>query len=171
MSVFTNFFAVYGTDSSTSGAANGLSGVAVAVIALLVLAFVVLMIAALWKVFVKAGKPGWAAIVPIYNSWVLAEVAGKPGWWGLYPLLGIIPFVGWIGSLVVSIMIAVYVAHNFGRTTVWGIVSLWLFGFVGYPVLGFGDAQYHPVSGGTDTPSAQPPQTPAQPTPPAAPIS
>ena len=45
------------------------------------LIFAVLYIVGFWKIFDKAGKPGWAAIIPIYNLWVLLEVVGRPGWW------------------------------------------------------------------------------------------
>ena len=45
------------------------------------LAVVVFLIASIWKVFVKAGQPGWAAIVPIYNYYVMLQIAKKPTWW------------------------------------------------------------------------------------------
>ncbi|MFZ0918068.1 MAG: DUF5684 domain-containing protein, partial [Candidatus Udaeobacter sp.] len=54
------------------------------------LIFVVLMIAALWKVFSKAGQPGWAAIIPIVNTYFLCKIAGRPGWW---VILTFIPLV------------------------------------------------------------------------------
>lgn len=57
------------------------------------LAVVVLMIASMWKVFEKAGKPGWAAIIPVYNIVVLLEIVGKPIIWivgFLIPLVNII---------------------------------------------------------------------------------
>ena len=57
------------------------------------------IVVSMWKVFEKAGKPGWAAIVPVYNGWVMAEIAGKPGWWGIVPLLGVIPLIGFIGAI------------------------------------------------------------------------
>src|SRR5882724_1213873 len=78
------------------------------------LAFGVLMIASMWKVFTKAGKPGWAAIVPIYNIIVLLEIIGKPLWW---IVLFLIPFV----SLVAAIMVSLEVAKCFGKTPGFGI--------------------------------------------------
>ena len=45
------------------------------------LIFVLLLIASLWRIFTKAGQPGWAAIVPIYNIYVLLQIVGRPGWW------------------------------------------------------------------------------------------
>ena len=41
----------------------------------------VLIIAAMWKVFTKAGHPGWACLIPIYNIYILCKIAGRPGWW------------------------------------------------------------------------------------------
>jgi hypothetical protein len=96
-------------------------------------AFAVLMIASMWKVFTKAGKPGWAAIVPIYNIIVLLEIAGKPLWW---IILMIIPGVNFIALLFVSLAIAA----RFGKGTGFAI-GLWLLPFIFYPVLAFGDSR------------------------------
>ncbi|HRH96867.1 MAG TPA: DUF5684 domain-containing protein, partial [Prosthecobacter sp.] len=57
---------------------------------IVLLAVVVVMIAAMWKVFTKAGEPGWACLVPIYNIIVYLKISGKPVWW---IILFIIPFV------------------------------------------------------------------------------
>ncbi|MEZ6143407.1 MAG: DUF5684 domain-containing protein [Zavarzinella sp.] len=103
------------------------------------LAVIILTVAGLWKVFVKAGKPGWAAIVPIYNVIVLLEIAGKPVWW---VILMFIPFV----NFVVSILIAIDVAKNFGKEALYGI-GLAFLPFIFYPLLGFGDARYRPQTG------------------------
>jgi uncharacterized protein DUF5684 len=108
-------------------------GVPVVLVLILALAFI-LAIAGLWAVFRKAGQPGWAAIVPIYNLIVLLRVAGRPLWWCV---LFLIPLVGTIVSIVVS----VDVAKAFGKEAGFG-VGLALLGFIFYPVLGFGDAQY-----------------------------
>jgi hypothetical protein len=100
------------------------------------LAIAVLMVASMWKVFVKAGKPGWAALIPIYNLVVLLEIAGKPAWWFI---LFLIPFV----NFVVIIMLSISLAKKFGKGVGYGI-GLALLGFVFYPMLGFGDARYDP---------------------------
>jgi hypothetical protein len=109
-----------------------------AIIALLFLAIelviVVAIIAGVWKVFVKAGKPGWAAIIPIYNLIVLLQIAGKPLWW---IILFIIPLV----NLIMAILVSIAVAQKFGKGTGFG-VGLALLGFIFYPILGFGDSQY-----------------------------
>lgn len=100
------------------------------------LAIVVLMVAGMWKVFEKAGKPGWAALVPIYNLVVLLEIAGKPTWW---IVLFIVPFV----NFVVAIMLGISVAAKFGKGAGYGL-GLGLLSPVFYPMLGFGSAQYNP---------------------------
>ncbi len=98
------------------------------------LAFIALMIASLWKVFTKAGQPGWASIVPIYNIIVILQIVGKPWWW----IIGmIIPFV----NFVVFIMLAVELARVFGKGIGYAI-GLILLPFVFYPMLAFGDATY-----------------------------
>src|SRR5438046_9545255 len=98
------------------------------------LVVLVAVIAGMWKMFEKAGKPGWAAIVPIYNVIVLLEIAGRPIWW---IILFFIPFV----SIVMAIIVGIDVAKAFGKGTGFG-VGLGLLGFVFYPILGFGDAQF-----------------------------
>ena len=112
------------------------SGFAPAHIAPLVvaLAVAVLEIAALWKVLTKAGRPGWGAIVPIYNVYLWLKVAGRPGWW---LILYIIPIV----NLIVHIVVSLDVAKSFGKGTLFGI-GLWLLPAIGIPILGFGSARY-----------------------------
>ena len=100
------------------------------------LAIVVFMTAAMWKVFTKAGKPGWAIIVPIYNIIVMLEIAGKPLWWFL---LMLIPLV----NLVVVFMVMIGIAEKFGKSAGFG-VGLTLLGFIFFPILAFGDAEYRP---------------------------
>lgn len=102
--------------------------------------------------FKKAGHPGWAAIIPIYNIYILLKIAGRPGWW---LLLLLIPFV----NFVVYIVIALDVAKNFGQSPIFGIIGLWLFSFIGYLILGFGDAKY--VGPGAPGAGAAAPQAPA----------
>ena len=89
------------------------------------------MIAAMWKIFAKAGKPGWASIVPIYNIVVWLQVVNRPVWW---IILLIIPIVGW----VVAIVLTNDLARAFGKGTGWTF-GLLLLPFVFYPMLGFSD--------------------------------
>ncbi len=102
---------------------------------LFILAVVVILVVSLWKIFVKAGKPGWAALIPVYNMIVLVEIIEKPIWW---VVLLLIPYVNLVGTLLVSIELA----KKFGKSTAFGVVALWLFSFVGYPTLAFGSAKY-----------------------------
>ncbi|MFD7659347.1 DUF5684 domain-containing protein [Actinosynnema sp. NPDC059797] len=95
----------------------------------------VFMIAVLWKVFTKAGQPGWAAIIPFYNIYVQLKIVGRPGWW---LVLLLVPVV----NIVVSVIIAIDLAKSFGKSAGFGVVGLWLFGIVGYPILAFGSATY-----------------------------
>ena len=113
---------------------NGGAGAAGIVIGLIYLAIIILMVASIWKIFVKAGKPGWAAIVPIYNIIVLLEIVDKPIWW---IVLFFIPIV----SLIAAILIAVALAQKFGKGVGFAIGML-ILPFVFYPMLGFGSAQY-----------------------------
>ena len=95
----------------------------------------ILVVAGMWKTFVKAGQPGWAAIIPIYNLYILLQIAGRPGWW---LILFFIPFV----NFIVYIILAIDVAQSFGKDLLYGLLLLWLFAPIGYLILGFSDAQY-----------------------------
>jgi Family of unknown function (DUF5684) len=104
---------------------------AVMIISLLV---TVLVIAAMWKVFAKAGQPGWAAIIPIVNIYFLCKVAGRPGWWLILMFIPIVNFVIWI-------ILSIDVAKNFGKGAGFGLglAFLWV---IFFPILGFGSATY-----------------------------
>ncbi len=109
-------------------------GIVAAIVGLVYLGIIVLIIASFWKVFAKAGKPGWAAIVPIYNIIVVLEIIGRPIWW---IVLFFIPIV----SLVAAVLIAIDMAKAFGKGAGFGI-GLAFLPFVFYPMLAFGDATY-----------------------------
>jgi uncharacterized membrane protein YhaH (DUF805 family) len=102
------------------------------------LAILVVIIAGMWKVYSKAGQPGWGCLIPIYNAYLLCKIAGRPGWW---VLLFFIPIVG----LIMSIIVIVDVAKNFGKGVGFALGLIFL-GFIFFPILGFGDAQYMPVT-------------------------
>jgi hypothetical protein len=111
---------------------SGGGGAGGAIIGIIYLAILIGGIAAMWKVFTKAGQPGWAAIVPIYNLYVLTQIAGRPAWW---IVLFFIPLV----SLIATIILTVDVAKAFGKSTGFAIGMIF---FVGWLILGFGDATY-----------------------------
>jgi len=104
------------------------------IVFLIYLAIIVLVIAGVWKVFVKAGQPGWACIIPIYNAYILLKIAGRPGWW---LLLYLVPLV----NLVIAIIVAIDVAKAFGKGAGFGLGLAFLC-FIFYPILGFGSATY-----------------------------
>ena len=106
-------------------------------------AVIALMIVGMWKVFSKAGQPGWAVLIPIYNIYVLCKIAGRPGWWCL---LYAVPIV----SMIIAILVSLDVAKQFGKGAGFGL-GLAFLGPIFYPILGFGDATY-----GYDTPPPVP---------------
>jgi hypothetical protein len=91
-------------------------------------------IAGLWMTFQKAGKPGWAAIIPIYNLVVMLDIVNKPIWW---IILFLIPCV----NFIMAIIVAMEMAKVFGKGAGFGL-GLAFLPFIFYPILGFGDAKY-----------------------------
>lgn len=98
------------------------------------LAIIVLLVASMWKVFEKAGEPGWASLIPVYNLIVMLRIAGKPLWW---LILMFIPLV----NLIAFILVGLATAERFGKGAGFGL-GLTFLGFIFYPVLAFGDARY-----------------------------
>jgi hypothetical protein len=122
----------------------------------------ILILAGLWKVFVKAGEEGWLALIPIANAVIFARIGGRPGWWALHPLLAVLGWVlgvlsvalvgvpvialvlltlGYVASAVVHVLICQGVAERFGK----GIgftIGLLLLPAIFIPILGFGKATY-----------------------------
>ncbi len=119
-------------DAAANAAAAGV-GIGVMIFYLI---FIVVMAVAGWKIFEKAGKPGWAALVPIYNMVVFLEIVGKPIWW---IILMMIPLVG----VVIGFLLSISLAERFGKGAGYG-VGIALLGIVFLPMLAFSDAQYDP---------------------------
>ncbi len=115
-----------------NGSGGGAAGAIVGLI--IYLAIIVAIIASIWKVFVKAGQPGWAAIVPFYNLYVMTQIAGRPAWW---LVLFFIPVV----SIVAAVILFIDIAKAFGKGAGFGI-GLALLGPIFFPILGFGSATY-----------------------------
>ena len=99
-----------------------------------ILIMIVFAIVVQWKIYTKAGKPGWACIIPIYNIIVLLEIIKKPIWW---IVLLLIPIV----NIVIMIIIMIQLAKAFGKSTAFG-VGLIFFGIIFMAILAFGDAKY-----------------------------
>jgi hypothetical protein len=95
-------------------------------------AIIILLIASIWKVFSKAGQPGWASIIPIYNWIVWCKIVGRPLWWVLL-LLVCFP--------IFYIILCIDLAKSFGKSGGFA-VGLILLSPIFFPVLGFGSAQY-----------------------------
>src|SRR5690242_8081796 len=98
---------------------------------ILAIALAVLVIAGSWKVYAKAGRPGWGVIVPLYNAYLWIKIGGRPGWW---LFLFIIPIV----NLIVGVVLGIDVAKNFGKGVGFGL-GLAFLPFIFLPILGFGD--------------------------------
>lgn len=95
----------------------------------------IVFIAIFWKVFSKAGQPGWASLVPIYNQWILVtEIAKKEPLWFI---LALVPFV----NIVAAWVICQEVAKKFGKSETFGI-GLFLLGPICWAILAFGSAKY-----------------------------
>ena len=105
----------------------------------IIAAVVVLMIVARWKVFAKAGKPGWACLVPFYNIIITLEIVGKPAWW---LLMMFVPCV----NIVFAVWMINLLSKSFGKTEGF-TVGLILLPYIFYPILGFGDATYQGPAG------------------------
>lgn len=147
---------------ASAGALTLLFGTFLIPLIIAVIVTVIVLIAE-WKIYKKAGKPGWAVIVPIYNIYILQEIVGRPAWW---TALYFLP----IANMVVAIINAIDLAKSFGKDTGYAILLI-LLPFVGYPMLGFGSAEYTGPSasggdlfGSTPANSGQPSGFAAQPT-------
>jgi len=95
-------------------------------------AFIIFIIASIWKAFEKAGQPGWASIVPFYNYYIMSKIGGVKNWWLIF-----IP----IANIYIAIVILHSISKSFGKDTGF-TVGLILLGFIFWPILGFGNATY-----------------------------
>lgn len=134
--ILANFmFLLFQDDFSVSDGAGAAAGAAFFLVFLVIwLGVMLVMIASMWKVFTKAGEPGWAAIVPVYNLIILVKILDKPIW---YALLCFIPFIG----VIVGIYLITELAKKFGQSMGFAI-GLILLPIIFFPILGFGSAQY-----------------------------
>ncbi|MCB2207040.1 MAG: hypothetical protein KQH67_01980 [Bacteroidetes bacterium] len=100
----------------------------------ILLAIAVIMLIAQWKIYVKAGKPGWAVLIPIYNIIILLEIIGKPILW---LFLFLIPIV----NIIIGIWATNLLSKSFEKGVAFTIGLIFL-PFIFYPILGFGSAKY-----------------------------
>jgi hypothetical protein len=101
---------------------------------ILTLALVAVLLVAQWRLYTKAGVPGWACLIPVYNLVKLLHITGRSGWW----ILGFgIPLL----NFFVLIRMVFDLASVFGRGIGFGF-GLLLLSPVFIPILGFGNARY-----------------------------
>jgi hypothetical protein len=111
---------------------------------LILCAVIIFEVASMWKVFTKAGQPGWASLIPIYNGIVMLQIAGKPVWW---ILLYFIPLV----NIVVACIVMHNISKNFGHGTGFTLGLIFL-GGIFIPILAWGDSEYQQPTAGTPVP-------------------
>lgn len=93
-----------------------------------------MFVASVWTVFEKAGQPGWGALIPIYNLYLLTQIAGRSGNWVLFFFVPIL-------NIVAMFILQTDIARRFGKDEQFGI-GMALLPFIFYPLLAFSDAQY-----------------------------
>lgn len=139
-------------DTSASAAAGGIIGAVFAflgVIFLIVIALAVLQIIGTWKILTKAKQPGWGSLIPFYNQYLLCKITGVNPWWILIvvlsPILNVIPIIGSIASMAISIyfliLLNVSLARSFGKEDSFA-VGLILLAPIFYFILGIKDDNY-----------------------------
>lgn len=116
------------SDSTTSNAS------AFVLIGLYVLVLVFYTVV-LWRIFTKAGEPGWYSIIPFFNTYTLIKIAGRPGWW---LLLFFVPCV----SYVVAFIVLFDLAKAFGRSSGFGVGTA-LLSPIFLPILAFGSSEHY----------------------------
>lgn len=105
----------------------------------------IIVYVAKWKIFKKAGKKPWEALIPVHSTIVEFEIGGIETYWYFLNLITIIPFIGWFLGWIPIIALhfwrCIALSKSFGKGTGFGIMTA-LLPFIGYPVLGFSSCQY-----------------------------
>ena len=143
----------YGDIAQTTQTSGGMAilGILGVFLVILVIGLIAVVIISYWKLFKKAGKPGWAAIVPGYNAWVLNEIAGAHWVWFIILMVASAGTTsnGGYGSscsimvVIVDLIVSINIAKKFGKGVGFGVLCA-LLPFVGYPILAFGSDEYNP---------------------------
>jgi hypothetical protein len=103
------------------------------------LAVSILIIIAKWRIYEKAGQPGWASIIPVYNFYVLLKIVGKPDWWLIWMFIP-------LANVVVAIWTTNLLSKSFGKNVGFTLGLIFL-NIIFYPILGFGNAEYQGPAG------------------------
>lgn len=106
-----------------------------------IIVFGIVTLIGMWKVFTKAGEPGWAVLIPIYNLIVLLRIVGLPWYWVFAPFVAIIPILGAIAYLVWVVWVHHRISTRFGQG-VGFTIGLTLLGPIFWLILGFGSSKY-----------------------------
>ncbi len=131
MDVISTLAQTYYAYSSTNDLSMFMNGFAY-FIYIVLLVFVTV---GLWQMFEKAEEPGWKAIIPLYNTFILFRIAGRNGWW---LLLLFVPVV----NLVLYVIVMLDLGKHFGKSWLWSVFLLMIFPYVGYLLLGYGNDKY-----------------------------
>jgi hypothetical protein len=124
-----------------NAAALGLIMAMIAGFGMILLAGYVVVLIGMWKVFTKAGQPGWAVLIPFYNIIVLLRVAGLPWYWVFAVFLPIIPLLGVLAYMVLAVMCLHRISTRFGQG-VGFTIGLTLLSPIFFLILGFGSSKY-----------------------------
>jgi hypothetical protein len=126
---------------NNEAAALGLIMAMIAGFGMILLAGYVVVLIGMWKVFAKAGQPGWAVLIPFYNIIVLLRVAGLPWYWVFAVFLPIIPILGVLAYMVLAVMCLHRISTRFGQG-VGFTIGLTLLSPIFFLILGFGSSKY-----------------------------
>jgi Family of unknown function (DUF5684) len=98
------------------------------------IAILALMVVSMWKLFVRAGKPGWASIIPLYSNIVMLEIAGKPIWWFFMLFIPVV-------NIVFAFLTLYHFSKSYGKAEGFSI-GVALLSVIFIPLLAFSDAKY-----------------------------
>ncbi len=120
--------------SQSVGFMDSFDSTAMILLLIIDLAVVLFYLICTWKIFAKAGRPGWAALIPIYNTIVMIQIAGRPLWWFF---LLLIP----IANIVFSVIITIDLVKAYGKPGIWALGIIFL-SFIFIPILAFDSSEY-----------------------------
>lgn len=139
---FETYGETTGTISSAAAAGFGAAfGAMIGIYIVIAIVIAILQIIAMWKIFSKAGEAGWKSIIPIYNVVILFKISGLSPWLILAYFAAIIPIIGWIVPIVITVLQANGLAKSFGKSTGF-TVGLVILPSIFYLILGLGSSEY-----------------------------
>ncbi len=146
--MYSSYYGSYPSSSYDVAAASSAILGALIVYSIIVFAIAIVQIIAMWKIFTKAGKKGWKAIIPIYNLVILFKISGLSPWLIFAFLATIIPIIGWIVPIALNAVLSYKLAKSFGKDGGWA-VGLYFLAPIFYMILGFGSSEYVGPAGET----------------------